>query len=207
MATFLPVGAGVLLAASVTSHGMAGIVHVTYAGGLAIPQTSNGVYFNAETGQSSTTPSGAPGWDIQLYGSTDLFTLGNSDESVPAWAGQFLRLDSAPDSAGASALSTGFLVGTKPDGAEWIAGGRVNGFAAGTANYLGFRFIAAGGTTHYAWMRLSTPSGTTGPRSIMEYAFESTPDAAIAVGAIPAPSSLMVFVTSLLAGGRRRRSA
>jgi hypothetical protein len=100
------------------------------------------------------------------------------------------------------------LVSGKPDAAQWVAGGRVNGFNASADNYIGFRFIAEAGTTHYAWMRISTLSGTTGgPRFIEEYAFETTPDAAIAVGAIPGPATLAIFVSSLFVAGRRRRSA
>jgi hypothetical protein len=43
------------------------------------------------------------------------------------------------------------------------------------------------------------------PRSVVEYAFESTAGAAIAAGVVPAPGALALLGLAGLAGSRRRR--
>ncbi len=69
----------------------------------------------------------------------------------------------------------------------------------GTEGFVGFRFVAGGGTTHYGWARVSSASDSeTG--TIFEYAFESTPDTAIEAGAMPAPPPTATEPDALAAG-------
>lgn len=86
-------------------------------------------------------------------------------------------------------------------------GGTHNAVAPGTPAFVGFRFTL-NGQTHYGWIQLSV-----GPGSIdfISAAYENTPGAAIAAGAIPEPSSLAMLalgavgVTGLTIARRRRR--
>ncbi|MEO5720789.1 MAG: PEP-CTERM sorting domain-containing protein [Chthoniobacterales bacterium] len=90
----------------------------------------------------------------------------------------------------------------------FAAGPNANGAVApGTTAYVGFRFNAADGT-HYGWIQLSV-----GPGSIdfVSAAYQSTPNTAIAAGAIPEPGTLGLLalgaVGILGAAVKRRRSA
>jgi len=82
-----------------------------------------------------------------------------------------------------------------------------NAVAPGTPAFVGFRFTL-NGATHFGWLQLSV-----GPGSIdfISAAYENTPGAAIAAGAIPEPSSLAMLamgavgVAGLTVARRRRR--
>lgn len=89
-------------------------------------------------------------------------------------------------------------------GADWWknnnAGPLGNG---GTGGYFGFKFVAASGTTHYGWMRLSIGS-TSATSAIVDYAYESTAGQSIGAGAVPAPGALALLGLAALATRRRR---
>lgn len=53
----------------------------------------------------------------------------------------------------------------------------------GAEGYVGFRFVAGGGTTHYGWARISGTANA-GSATLFEYAFQSTPDTPITTGDI-----------------------
>ncbi len=66
--------------------------------------------------------------------------------------------------------------------------------AGQTDRYLGVQFVAAGGTTHFAWFRLDVAPNS-GSITVKDYAYESTPDTAIEAGAMgvaiePGPDGL-----------------
>ncbi|NNF58980.1 MAG: T9SS type A sorting domain-containing protein, partial [Rhodothermaceae bacterium] len=69
----------------------------------------------------------------------------------------------------------------------WAAGGQ-------TDKYLGVQFMAGGGTTHYAWVRLDVAPNSASI-TVKDFAFEATPDTPIDAGAMgvaiePGPDGL-----------------
>ena len=50
-----------------------------------------------------------------------------------------------------------------------------------TEGYVGFRFEAGGGTTHYGWARIAASADAT-QLTVFEYAFQATPDTPITTG-------------------------
>jgi MYXO-CTERM domain-containing protein len=106
--------------------------------------------------------------------------------------------------AGSFNTSTGNVYGTT------AATGLAGGWTLGSENIIGFRFVAAAGTTHYGWMRFlmgaAGSSGTSMTRTVVDYGWES--DAAVAItagaGAIPAPGAIALLGLAGLAGRRRR---
>lgn len=165
---------------------------------INIPATTAGVYLNVVTGVSATSPAGAPGWDINPWSSTG-FGLFN-----------------ATPGASSGYLNLGGNLFNLPGGTSIGPGGNFVSLAPATNNpqwnlnsannLIGFRFLnEAGNTVHFGWFRVEFGSTITN-RSIVEYAFESTPETAILAGAIPAPGALALLGLSGLVGARRRRA-
>ena len=79
----------------------------------------------------------------------------------------------------------------------------------GTDKYVGLKWDIGGGNFNYGWARVDVSGANNGTATLFSFAYESTPNAPIAAGAIPEPSSLAL----LAAGGgaaalkRRRRTA
>ena len=70
--------AGIALAAPAAAEAViiySGIVNIN------IPSTTSGIYINLVTGVASTTPAGAPGWDINPWSSTTLNIWANNSAS------------------------------------------------------------------------------------------------------------------------------
>lgn len=86
----------------------------------------------------------------------------------------------------ASNLSYGTPIGAAltfySGGASFCAGVGYAGsaFCGEGEGYLGVRFDAGGGTTHYAWVRVDIADSSN--FTVLDYAFESTPDTAINAG-------------------------
>lgn len=89
-----------------------------------------------------------------------------------------------------------------------------NGFTSGDIGFVGFQFDRAG-QLHYGWAEVElTEEATFGTFEVLQWAWEDTPDTAIAVGAtsntaaaIPEPTSMALTGLGLLAmgaGGVRR---
>ncbi len=62
-----------------------------------------------------------------------------------------------------------------------FGGSDPNGFFTAGETYIGLTFTAAGGTSHYAWMRVEIPPAG-GQITVKDFAYESTPNTAIAAG-------------------------
>jgi nitrate reductase gamma subunit len=76
------------------------------------------------------------------------------------------------------------------------------------SNLVGFRFVnEATGQTHYGWMRILLGGAglAAQPRSIIEYAFESSAGVGIGAGVIvPAPGAIALLGLAGLVSRRRR---
>ncbi len=86
--------------------------------------------------------------------------------------------------------------------------GALGGWTYGSENIIGFRFVAAAGTTHYGWMRFlmgaAGSAGTSMTRTVVDYAWESTAGESITVTGVPAPGAIALLGLAGLAGRRRR---
>lgn len=168
---------------------------IVYSGplSLTVPSTTAGIYLNVVSGLFATTPGGAPGWDINPWGSSSFSLWGTTT------TGGFI----ANLAGGTSAtLVDNLPLGTAIDGASgysFVNGGTEStGSSAfllnSSSNVAGFRFIneAAGNQTQYGWVRFSlAATATAQPRLIVEYAYENT-GASILAGqttAVPEPST------------------
>ena len=184
--------------------GAASIAHasiVVVPANLAIPVTPAGLYINISTGVSSTTASGAPGWDINVGGMSSL-------NFVSPGGYNFVRLNLAPMSAGPSNLAVGDTISNMMPLASWISGGTSNGFINNSsANYVGFQFVGNDSLTHFGWMQFSIGASVTGSdRKIVSYAYntESTTSAGGAMLNVPAPGALALLGLAGFASRRRR---
>ena len=164
---------------------------------INIPTTTSGVYLNVVTGANNTSPSLVPGWDVNPWGSGDLFFF---NPSAPA-GGVYVVSGAAP---------TNLAAGTPIDGASTYGSGAGDAtFALNSSNNLvGFRFQneAAANQTQYGWMRILLSGSTIAqPRAIVEYAYEDS-GAGIPAGAVPAPGSVALLALGALGlTGRRRK--
>lgn len=184
--------------------GAASIAHasvIVVPANLVIPVTPAGLYINISTGISSTTASGAPGWDINVGGTTSLnFTSPGGYN--------FVRLNVAPMSAGPSNVGGSFTISNLMPSASWITGGVSNGFITNSsANYVGFQFVGNDSLTHFGWMQFSIGASATGSdRKIVSYAYntESTTSPGGALLNVPAPGAIALLGIAGFASRRRR---
>ena len=184
--------------------GAASIAHasiVVVPVNLAIPVTPAGLYINISTGVSSTTASGAPGWDINVGGTHTL-------NLVSPGGYNFVRLNLAPMSAGPSNVGNAFMISNMMPSASWIAGGSSDGFINNSsANYVGFQFVGNDSLTHFGWMQFSIGASVTGSdRKIVSYSYNTessmTPGGNSIV--VPAPGALALLALAGFASRRRR---
>jgi hypothetical protein len=174
-----------------SSPSTAEIIHRQVA--LPIPSSQNGLWINLETGASTTTATGPAGWDFNIY-------TNGGYASGPAAGGPTIVLYTGSTNGSGFMRYPGTTTGTPPElpmGAPVAAYGS---FGAGTAqfgaqegawklnesNYIGFKFRTADGLLRYGWARIDV-GATTIERTLVEYAYESTPDTCIAVGAKDGP--------------------
>ncbi len=171
---------------------------------LAIPVTPAGLYINISTGISSTTASGAPGWDINVGGTTSL-------NFASPGGYNFVRRNLAPMTSGPSNVGGTFTISNLMASASWITGGVSNGFTNNSsANYVGFQFVGDDSLTHFGWMQLSIGASTTASdRKIVSYAYNTesvtTPGGnSIVTPVVPGPGALALLGLAGFASRRRR---
>lgn len=169
---------------------------------INIPSNVDGVYLNVITGQSAATGTGAPGWDVNPYGGTNLQFFANT-------GGGYVRgLGSSATLVDNLAFNT--VIGASQSFGSGTGGVETTGATAfnvnSSQNLVGFRFVnEATGSTHYGWMRIQLWSGPgIQPRSIVEYAYETVAGASINAGVIPAPGAIALLGLAGLVGRRRR---
>lgn len=169
------------------SASSAAIIHQQI--GMPIPADQYGLWINLETGAVSMGVTGPAGWDFNIY-------TNGGYTSGPAAGGPTVVLYTGSTNGSGFMRYPGTISGTPPAlpiGATVAAYGS---YGAGTAqfgayegawrlnasNYIGFKFRTADGSLHYGWARIAV-GATSLDRVLAEYAYESTPDTCIAVGA------------------------
>jgi MYXO-CTERM domain-containing protein len=202
------------IAASVAAAASANAA-IVYSGviNFACAVDIDGTYINVETNTLSNGPgAGVPGWDVNPYSTSGGMNFFNS-----TGGGQMRRPGVTTGTAGNLALGTvigaagSFNTGTGNVYGTTAATGLNGGWTYSSENIIGFRFVAAAGTTHYGWMRFAMgaagSAGTSMTRTVVDYAYESVASASIeaGAGAVPAPGALALLGVAGLAGTRRRR--
>lgn len=191
-----------LAAAAAVAAGIAGasadaqIVHFANQN-LTINSSFDGLYLNVLTGAYNTTGGGGGtvegGWHINPYGVTGLSWFQNGGNGVG-----YLKSGTA-----LANLAAGAEIGASSG--TFSGGGASTNLTLNGTSLVGFRFNV-GTATHYGWFRIAL-AGTYGgqPRSIVDWAYNSTAGESINAGAIPAPGALALLGLAGLAGSRRRR--
>jgi MYXO-CTERM domain-containing protein len=202
----------VLVAAAVAMGATAAAnAAVVYSGviNFACAVDIDGCYINVETNTLSNGPgTGVPGWDVNPYSTSGGMNFFNS-----TGGGQMRRPGVTTGTAGNLAVGTvvgasgSFNTGTGNVYGTTAATGLNGGWTLSSENIIGFKFVAAAGTTHYGWMRFAMgaagSAGTSMTRTVVDYAYESTAGQSITV--TPAPGALALLGVAGLAGTRRRR--
>jgi hypothetical protein len=128
------------------------------------------------------------------------YDIGGQQSKVLTSMNYYVNSFAAGDSIGPSAAEAG--------------GGRFAGRQVGqdfynfvgTDKFVGLKWDIGGGNVRFGWARIDVTAANNGTATLFSYAYESTPNTAIAAGAVPEPSSLAL----LAAGGgavalKRRR--
>jgi len=188
---------------------------VIYSGprNLTIPNTGPGLFVNVVTGSAASVDPfpvvGGPAgdWDIDLFGSTlwglyapfaagqsTPFVQPNQTGYVAAVGGTFPQALNLP--AGTT-IGPSSNFSTEPDA-------DIN-LATGQPAIFGFRFRNEQNspfTVHYGWARVILTNGQ--PGTLVDYGWESTPNTAIAAGAVPEPALGAVIGLLPILRARRR---
>ena len=171
----------------------------------------DGCYINVETQTPSNGPgSGVPGWDVNPYSSAGGLNFFNSTgggqmryPGVTTGPAGNLPLGTTVDSTGSyNTATTGVVFGSAAGNWSYSA-----------VNYIGFKFVASDGLTHYGWASFAVgaagSAGTSMTRTFIAAGWESTAGASIAVGeglpTTPVPETSTVAAGALagLAVGAR----
>ena len=203
----------IVAAATVAMSAAAANAAVVYSGvvNFACAIDIEGCYINVET---NTLTNGlgedAPGWDVNPYRGS----IGSGMNFLGSFGGGMVSAATGVGSPGN--LAGGTSIGASSDYNSSIStavfGSAAGSWQYGTNNLVGFRFVAAAGTTHYGWMRFlmgSQPAiGNRVTRTVVDFGYESVAGESILAGAgtVPAPSALALLGIAGLAGARRRRS-
>lgn len=176
-----------LLSAMLVGSADADIVHRVV--NLAIPANQYGLWLNVETGAFTTTVNGPAGWDFNIYTSGG-YTSG------PAAGGANIILYTGSSNGSGFMRYPGTISGTPPKLPLGTVVAAYGSFGAGTAsfgpqegawkleadNIVGFKFVASDGLVHFGWARIAVGTTST-QRTLVDYAYETTPATCIAAGA------------------------
>ena len=185
-------------AAAATLVGAANAAVVTWNCNLVIPNNIDGQYINVETQVAASAAGLAVGWDLNPYGTS---TTAMSWFAAPAPSGCVMGLGQGGTTSAVASLSAGTLVGAASTYGNTASSVTAGGWVLNAANYFGFRFLAAGGTTHYGFGKM-TIGATMGVRTLNFVSYESVAGGAISV--IPAPGAIALLGLAGLCGRRRR---
>ena len=133
---------------------------------MTVPANIDGLYINVETLATGSAGSVVAGWDINPYSATSLTWFNATGTGMMRYPGV--------TTGSAGNLAPGTLVsatGSYGSGAV-VVGAAAGNWRLNSANYFGFRFVAADGQTHYGWGRFQIGASISGAdRTITELAF------------------------------------
>ena len=188
---------GVASAAALVA-GAANAAVVTWNCNLVVPNNIDGQYINVEAQTFASAAGLVTGWDLNPYGTS---TTAMSWFAAAAPSGCVMGLGQGGTTSAVASLSAGTLVGAASTYGNTASSVTAGGWVLNAANYFGFRFLAAGGTTHYGFGKM-TIGATMGVRTLNFVSYESVAGAGINV--IPAPGAIALLGLAGLCGRRRR---
>ncbi len=184
-------------AAAAAVVGAANAAVVTWNVNLVVPNNIDGLYLNVEAQVSGSAAGAVTGWDLNPYGTS---TTTMSWFAAAAPSGCVTGLGQGGTTVAVASLSAGTLVGAASTFGNTASSVTAGGWLLNAANFFGFRFLAAGGTTHYGFGKM-TIGATMGVRTLNFVSYESVAGAGIT---IPAPGAIALLGLAGLAGRRRR---
>ena len=188
---------GVASAAALVA-GAANAAVVTWNCNLVVPNNIDGQYINVEAQTFASAAGLVTGWDLNPYGTS---TTAMSWFAAAAPSGCVMGLGQGGTTSAVASLSAGTLVSAASTFGNTASSVTAGGWVLNAANYFGFRFLAAGGTTHYGFGKM-TIGATMGVRTLNFVSYESVAGGAISV--IPAPGAIALLGLAGLCGRRRR---
>ena len=155
----------------------------------------DGCYINVETGVLSNGPgTGVPGWDLNPYMTTGGMNFFNST------GGGQMRFPGVTTGAAGNLPAATSVVSTGSFNTSTTAvtfGSAAGNWQYSADNIVGFKFVAAAGTTHYGWIRfamgaigsagLTGTSANAATRTVVDYAYESLANTPIPAGSQGGP--------------------
>ena len=187
-------------AAAATLVGAANAAVVTWNCNLVVPNNIDGQYINVEAQTFGSAAGLVPGWDLNPYGTS---TTSMSWFAAAAPSGCVTGLGQGGTTIAVASLSNGTLVSAASTFGNTASSVTAGGWVLNSANCFGFRFLAAGGTTHYGY-GVMTMGATMGVRTLTSLYFESVAGTGINVICIPAPGAIALLGLAGLCGRRRR---
>ena len=184
-------------ASSALVAGAANAAVVTWNCNLVVPNNIDGQYINVETQVAGSAAGLVAGWDLNPYGTS---TTAMSWFAAAAPSGCVMGLGQGGTTSAVASLSAGTLVGAASTYGNTASSVTAGGWVLNAANYFGFRFLAAGGTTHYGFGKM-TIGATMGVRTLDFVSYESVAATGIIV---PAPGAIALLGLAGLCGRRRR---
>lgn len=214
-------GSYVAAAVAVASMSVSASAAIVYSGALnwVVPTTGDGpvnttgLSVNFETGDHGAT--GVDGADITLWGNG-----GSHIQTQSPDGGNHYMANPSINSSGFTRISIGTQISST---GTFFGANDANLFVDTTGSsptqqwsitwmgywlpnaqsYLGVKFQDANLATHYGWVQIAIGADAT-TRSIVDYAYNSTPDQFIFAGATPAPGAIALLGLVGLVRGRRR---
>jgi hypothetical protein len=212
---FAACAAAAVAATAVTSGGAEAAIVYSGIKNIAIPATTDGVYLNLITGANGATPSSAPGWQINPWGTTglrfgtnypvpDAYYVGNGGNSSGGTAvnlavGSTISFDGATVN-NPSSMSAAYK--WSYSASSVVFGAAVGQWKTNAINYVGLLSLEGDGSVIKAWMRISV-GATFATRTIVDWAYEIN-GGALTVGAVPAPGAAALLALAGVMGRRRR---